>query len=231
MSGPGGAPEAGRAGGPAERGGAAVGGAGASAGRPAGAAEFELKGRLGGELPGPDALRAALEESGWRRTFTGEMIDRRLDTEGGDLEARDEVVRVRRFRPDAGPERAVLGWKGPASEAGGFKRREEIETDVADGAAARALLARLGLDRVTLALDRRIEVWEKDGVTVRIEEYPAMDVLAEIEGEPAEVEARIEELGLPREAWKPWPLPRFVERFEERTGAAARLAREEGGGG
>jgi len=196
----------------------------------AGAAEFELKGRLGGELPGPDALRAALEERGWRRTFRGRMIDRRLDTEDGELEARDEVVRIRRFGPEAGAERAVLGWKGPASEEDGFKRREEIETDVADADAARALLARLGLGRVALALDRRIEVWEKGGVTVRIEEYPVMDVLAEIEGDPADVEARIEELGLPRDPWKPWPLARFVERFEARTGTAARLAGEEVGG-
>jgi len=221
VSGAGGAAETGRSGGTGARG----------AARPAGAAEFELKGRLGGELPGPDALRVALEEGGWRRTFRGEMIDRRLDTEAGELEAKDEVVRIRRFRPDEGTERAVLGWKGPASEAGGFKRREEIETDVADGEAARALLARMGLDRVALALDRRIEVWEKDGVTVRIEAYPVMDVLAEIEGEPAEVEARIEELGLPRDPWKPWPLARFVERFEARTGSAARLAREEAGDG
>ncbi|HKK07978.1 MAG TPA: hypothetical protein VKA44_03765, partial [Gemmatimonadota bacterium] len=136
----------------------------------------------------------------------------------------------RRFVPEEGAERVVLGWKGPASETGGFKRREEIETEVADGEAAGRLLERLGLGSVSLALDRAIEVWEKDGVTVRIEEYPAMDVLAEVEGDPEVVEARIRELGLPREPWKPWPLDRFVERFEARTGREARLARGEGRG-
>lgn len=190
-------------------------------------AEFELKARLGGEVPGPAGLRSLLERTGWRRTFRGLMLDRRVDTEDGELEARDEVVRVRLFVPEEGPERAVLGWKGPSSEAGGFKRRAEIETDVADVDAAREILARLGLARVSLALDRRIDVWENEGVTVRIEEYPAMDALAEIEGEPAAVEARIEALGLPRAAWKPWSLARFVEAFEARTGRRARLSDEE----
>jgi len=193
-------------------------------------AEFELKGRLGGELPDPGGLRERLERAGWRRTFRGDMLDRRLDTGDGTLTARDEVVRVRRFVPDGGAERAVLGWKGPSTEAGGFKRREEIETGVADGDAARRLLDRLGFGSVALVLDRRIEVWEKDGVVVRIEEYPEMDVLAEIEGDPDAVEARLGELELPREPWKPWPLARFVEAFEARTGRTARLSREDARG-
>lgn len=191
-------------------------------------AEFELKGRLGGDLPEADGLRERLERAGWQRTFRGAMLDRRLDTGDRRLEGRDEVVRIRRFVSEEGDERVVLGWKGPSSEAGGFKRREEIETDVADARVAERLLARLGLDTVSLALDRAVEVWEKDGVTVRIEEYPDMDVLAEVEGDPDAVEARIRELGLPREPWKPWPLDRFVERFEARTGREARLAGGEG---
>ena len=60
---------------------------------------------------------------------------------------------------------------------------------------------------------------------LRVEQYPRMDVLVEIEGSPLEVSARISELGLPAEAWKPWPLDEFVERFERRTGASAVLAR------
>lgn len=194
--------------------------------------EFELKARLHGD---PEALRRRLREGGWRRVFRGEMRDRRLDTPEGALEARDEVLRLRRYRDEEGDVRVVLAWKGPASEEEGFKLREELETEVGEERGARRILERLGFSEVTLAIDRRIEVYRKDAVTVRIEEYPRMDVLVEIEGEPERVERRIGELGLPREEWVPWSLEEFVRRYEERTGDRARLSRRaaagEGGDG
>lgn len=185
--------------------------------------EFELKARV----EAPTALRRRLREAGWRRTFRGEMRDRRYDTPDRRLEAEDRVLRIRRYSPTEGDGRAVLAWKGPASAERGFRLREELASEVGDPDAAAAVLARLGYPEVTLAIDRRIEVWEKEGVVVRIEEYPRMDVLAEIEGDPAAVEARIGELGLAREAWRPQGLPAFVERYERRTGRKARLARRE----
>ena len=69
-----------------------------------------------------------------------------------------------------------------------------------------------------------IETWRKAGVSVRIERYPRMDTLAELEGPPDEVRARIGELGVGVDAWKSWPLPVFVERFEARTGERAVLS-------
>lgn len=186
--------------------------------------EYELKARLPG---GPETLRARLRASGWRPTFRGGMADRRIDTPDGTLEARDEVLRLRRYLPEEGEPRAVLAWKGPARTEEGFKLREELECRVADAAAAREILARLGYSEVTLAIDRKIERYEKEGVSLRIEAYPRMDVLVEIEGEPARVRRRIDELGLARDAWKPWPLDEFVRRYEARTGEAARLARDE----
>lgn len=191
--------------------------------RPAGGREFELKARLGGD---PEALRRRLLAAGWRCRFRGEMADRRLDTPGRDLEGRDEVLRLRRYLSREGEARTIMGWKGPASREGGFKLREEVETPVADEAGARKILSRLGYSEVTLAIDRRVDVYEKDAVTVRIEEYPRMDVLVEIEGEPDRVEGCLGELGLPREAWRPWTLDEFVRRYEERTGERARLSRE-----
>lgn len=192
-------------------------------GAPGGVREFELKARLEGD---PGALRGRLLAAGWRCRFRGEMADRRLDTPGRDLERRDEVLRLRRYLSREGEARTILGWKGPASREGGFKLREEVETPVAGEEEVRKILSRLGYSEVTLAIDRRVEVYEKDAVTVRIEEYPRMDVLVEIEGEPDRVERCLDELGLPREAWHPWTLDEFVRRYEERTGERALLDRE-----
>lgn len=181
--------------------------------------EHELKARAAD----PDALRRRLEADGWTRTFAGEMRDRRLDTPGRELEARDVVLRLRRYMADDGVPRTVLGWKGPASTERGFKVRAEVEVDVAKGAPIREILSRLGYGEVTHAIDRRIERYEKGATAVRIEEYPRMDVLVEIEGPPAEVERRIAELELPRGEWVDWQLPDFVQAYERRTGEKAEL--------
>lgn len=184
--------------------------------------EYELKARLS---DGPESLRGRLAATGWRLAFRGEMTDRRFDTARRELEADDLVLRLRRYEPDSGDAWTVLGWKGPARTEDGFKLREELECRVADETAVREILVRLGYGEVTLAIDRRIERYEKEGVTLRIEEYPRMDTLAELEGDPARVRERTGELGLPAEAWKPWPLDEFVRRFERRTENQARLTR------
>lgn len=183
--------------------------------------EYELKARLRAD---PAALRSRLAESGWRLIFRGEMRDRRLDTPERELERGDEVLRLRCYVPDRGEQWTVLAWKGPARTEDEVKLREELECRVADAAAMQEILVRLGYGEVTLAIDRRIEQYEKEKVTLRIEEYPRMDTLAELEGDPARIRARIEELGIPERDWKSWPLDEFVRRYERRTGDAACLA-------
>lgn len=58
----------------------------------------------------------------------------------------------------------------------------------------------------------------------RIETYPQMDVLLEVEGSPASIERAIAVTGLPRDAFSGEPLAAFVARFEAR-GRSALLAR------
>lgn len=185
--------------------------------------EFELKAAVEGEV---DALRERLAESGWRLAFEGRMSDRRYDTPERRLERRDEVLRLRRLASSEGGTRTVLGWKGPAAEEGGYKVRPELEAEVDDERTAEEILRRLGYTEVTLAIDRRICLYEKGDVCARVEMYPVMDTLVELEGDPAEVEGRLDDLGLPRSAWKPWPLQEFIRRFELRTGVQARICGE-----
>jgi hypothetical protein len=54
-----------------------------------------------------------------------------------------------------------------------------------------------------------------------------MDVLVEVEGQPDSIEQAIEALGLARGQFNSDRLPRFVERFEQRTGVRAAICRRE----
>lgn len=189
--------------------------------------EFELKAAAPG---GAAEIRERLADAGWCLSFEGLMSDRRFDTPGRSLESRDEVLRIRCMTPIFGESRTLLGWKGPASEEHGYKVRSELETVVRDAETAVAILENLGYSEAILAIDRGVAVYEKGRVYARIETYPAMDVLVELEGDPDRVEECFADLGLPREAWKPWPLDEFVRRYEERTGSEARLSGEIPGG-
>jgi predicted adenylyl cyclase CyaB len=182
--------------------------------------ELELKARV----EDPEALRQALLATGAELVFRGAMLDRRFDRKGR-LERRDEVVRLRVFHPENGSgEWGVLGWKGPVGQRDGYRHREEWESRVDDPKAALVVLRRLGY-RVVLRIDRAVEQYRLGEATVRLEWYPAMDVLVEVEGPPEEIERAIAATGLPREAFLPESLPYFTAAYEERTGRVARVSR------
>src|SRR5213078_1853749 len=148
--------------------------------------ELEVKARV----DDPAALRAALVRAGAVLEFRGDMLDRRFDR-GDRLADRDEVLRLRVFRPAAGtPAYGVLGWKGPHSKQGPYRRRPEAETHVGDPDGAVTILERLGF-AVSLRIDRRVEVYRLGETVLRLEWYPEMDVLVEVEGEPAGIERAI----------------------------------------
>ena len=181
--------------------------------------ELELKARV----DDPAALERALHAAGAELVFRGEMTDRRYDRKGK-LEKRDEVLRLRVFTPaDGATPCGVLGWKGPVSVEGGYKHREEHETQVVDPENARTILERLGYE-VVLRIDRTIAQYRLAGAAVRIEWYPAMDVLVEIEGEPDAIERAVAATGFARAQFLPEALPHFVGDYERRTGLTARLA-------
>src|SRR2546427_500452 len=157
------------------------------------------------------------------------MIDRRFDRRGA-LGRRDEVLRLRVFRPAEGSSAAaygMLGWKGPHSRQDGYRHRAEAEARVADPEAVVTILERLGFT-VSLRIERRVEVWRLGDAVLRLETYPAMDVLLEVEGEPSAIERVIAATGLERErvldavsrrAWLgAWE--RAVRRAGERVSAA-----------
>jgi adenylate cyclase class IV len=186
--------------------------------------ELEVKARV----TSPAALRRALVAAGARLEFRGRMIDRRFDRRGL-LEPRDQVLRLRVYRPTGGRGAAgarahgVLAWKGPASARGAYRHRLELEAQVGDPDAMLEILRRLRF-RESLRIDRWVEIWRLGRAVLRIERYPRMDTLLEVEGAPRAIEQAIAATGLGRECFFAESLPYFVRAYEARTGRRARLA-------
>jgi|SRR6476660_564978 predicted adenylyl cyclase CyaB len=187
-------------------------------------AELELK----AVVPDPEALRARLGSAGAIAGFRGRMTDRRYDRIG-ELAARDEVLRIRTYHhPDRSAE-SLLAWKGATTRSPeGYKLRQEIELAVqSEHGAAERLLVALGYAPVHL-IEREVEIYRVHEATVRLERYPAMDALVEVEGDPDAIERAIEVSGIPRGDFTAEALSEFVRRYEARTGALARLSGESG---
>jgi len=183
--------------------------------------EVELK----SVVPDPDGAIAALRAAGASLAFDGRLSDARYDTPERALMARDHVLRLRVFDGVPAP-RASLDWKGPTALDGGYKVREEFSTGVSDAAAVARILDGLGYV-VVREIDRRVAQFEWRGATLRLERYPRMDALIEVEGEPAAIEAAIAATRLPRDGFTPERLRDFVVRFEARTGTRAALCDRE----
>jgi predicted adenylyl cyclase CyaB len=181
--------------------------------------ELELK----AVVPDPDAFRRRIRAAGAVPRFKGRMTDLRYDR-AGELATRDEVLRVRFLHHPEGVE-AILAWKGPTMRSPeGYKLREEIELPISTAAADPGrLLVALGYQPVH-AIERDVEVYRLGDATARLETYPRMDVLLEVEGEPAAIEQAVAASGIPRSDFTAESLAEFVRRFEARSGQAAVLA-------
>ena len=172
-----------------------------------------------------DRARRCVERAGGRLVYEGRLEDRRWDTPDRALARRDHVLRVRRYLHESDA-RAELDFKGPTTYVDGFKVREELAAPTGDAEQLSRILEALGYI-VTRAIDRSIVQYELGGAMIRFEEYPRMDRLVEVEGEPAAIEQAILATGIERERFSTDRLPAFVLRFEARTGARAALCDEE----
>jgi adenylate cyclase class IV len=170
-----------------------------------------------------EMCRRAAVESGGRLVFEGRLEDRRYDTADEALTSRDEVLRTRTYRDSGDDTRTALEWKGPRSIEHGYRVREEQSTGVESLPTIELILGRLGY-HVTKAIDRYIVQFDLHGAMVRLERYPRMDDLVEVEGEPAMIERAIALLGMRRADFTGDSLATFAQRYEERTGTTAALS-------
>src|SRR5437773_7015921 len=172
--------------------------------------------------------RKQIEAAGAALSFEGKMSDRRYDFPSRELSARDEVLRTRRYQ-SLKSTKTYLDWKGPSELLDVYKVREEIATPVEDFESLEKIIEKLGLE-LTWEIDREIAQYQFRGATIRFESYPRMDVLVEVEGEPAAIENAIEVLGLARGTFRNCRLAEFVADFEHRTGVRAAICDRELGG-
>ena len=174
-------------------------------------------------VPDPGLVRRRLLAAGARPGFAGMMLDRRYDR-GGELVARDEELRLRLYRYPDGREDAVIAWKGATRiTPQGYKERRELEYPIGgEHARPEELLAALGYGEIH-TIERYVEHYHQGDAVVRLEWYPRMDVLVEVEGSEAGIEAALRVIGLPREAYTADALKEFADRFATRTGRPAVL--------
>lgn len=178
--------------------------------------ELELK----AVIPDWTSLRQRLIAAGAALLFRGVMQDRRYDRDD-ELSRVDQVLRTRRLVSLEGVTELILGWKGAARiSPGGYKLREELEYRITNDVDPESLLLALGYTQI-FAIDRWIETWSLSGATLRLERYPVMDPLLEVEGEPVGIERAIGVTGIDRSHFRTDSLSEFVARYEKRTGRAA----------
>jgi len=143
-----------------------------------------------------EPIRAALRAVG--ATYIGRVreVNRLFDRADGSLRDAGCGLRIRRVTvlDGQGPGGSVT-FKGPV-QAGTYKRREEIETPVADPDSMERLLIALGF-AVRVAFEKIRETWQYGGCSVELDELPKIGEFVEIEG-PDELSIRrvIEQLHL-----------------------------------
>ena len=113
----------------------------------------------------------------------------RFDTPDRDLNRKHQLLRLRMAHT------ATLTYKGSAKVVGGASQRQEIETEVVDFQAARALLEALGF-QVSRVYEKYRTEYHLNGLMITLDELPFGDFI-EIEGtEVAEIQEGANTLGL-----------------------------------
>lgn len=186
--------------------------------------ETELK----AVVPDESSCVSRIVAAGGQPVSEGRLEDRRYDFPDRRLTLRDIVLRLRVHRN--GPHTvATLDWKGAASFEAGYKHRDETSVIIGDPVQMAGILSALGYV-VTRAIDRDVRVLRLGDATLRIERFPRMDTLLEVEGPEPAIEAAIRASGLPRESFTPDRLFMFVQRYEARTGHRAAICDAETAG-
>jgi adenylate cyclase class 2 len=148
--------------------------------------EVEIKLPLSGARAGRELLRRAGFRVTTRRTFEANTV---FDTDSLALRGRRELLRLRTYG-----RRHTLTYKGPPAAAR-HKSREEIETQVADAAEARALLERLGY-RAVFRYEKYRTEWAGAGEPghATLDETP-IGTFLELEGPPRWIDRTARALG------------------------------------
>jgi adenylate cyclase, class 2 len=169
-------------------------------------------------VPDVDEARRRLRKAGFR-LVKQRVLERNTvyDTEGFDLRRGSKMLRLREAA-----KRSILTFKG-APEPGKHKSREEIETGVADPAALRGILARLGYAAAFRYEKFRTEFAPAESkgaakVIATLDETPIGTYL-ELEGEPEGIDRAARMLGFAEKDYITASYARLFIEWRERNGS------------
>jgi len=113
--------------------------------------------------------------------FLQEQIqtDYHFDDANMTLQKTDRCLRLRRQLAGKN-ERFFLTYKG-AKEKSSFKKRQEIEIEIADSESVKKLFTALGYENV-LTIEKKRITWQLDDCEVALDELPLIGSFVEIEG-------------------------------------------------
>ena len=134
------------------------------------------------KVAGLDAIVERLEGLGAEHRGDVTHLDTYYGGGAGVLIKRGCGLRLRR-RIDAAGEKVILTYKGP-KQKGRFKKRTEIEVEVADYSAMAGFLEALGY-RQELVIEKRRRFWRFRGCAICLDQLPLLGSFVEVEG-PAE---------------------------------------------
>jgi adenylate cyclase class 2 len=139
-----------------------------------------------------------------------EFVEERLQTDtyfddsNAALKNSDRALRLRRQRSGQ-TERIFLTYKG-AKEKSDFKKRREIEIEVASGDSFEELFSALGYEKA-LVFEKKRRVWRLGDCEIALDELPLLGYFVEIEGPDSKSIADVQKnLGLS-------DLPHVVESY------------------
>lgn len=132
------------------------------------------------------------------------QTDTYFDDADGSLRSGDRALRVRRQKTGQ-KEEAFLTYKGP-KQKDNFKKRQEIEIEIADADSTEKLLSALRYEQA-LVLEKKRRLWRLGDCAVSLDELPLLGGFVEIEGPDGKSIADVQKrLGLS-------DLPHIVESY------------------
>lgn len=149
-------------------------------------------------------LAALLEARGG--VFQYERFEENLLYRGGQLDVNNAVLRIRKTGSGS-----FLTYKEKANAEDGFKARLEYETQIADPAAAEAMIGRLGY-RLSLVYEKRRKAWRFANCEVVIDELP-FGVFVEIEGAPDDIQIAEQRSGVDELEVEPNSYPSLTVKY------------------
>ncbi len=174
---------------------------------------------LRGKIDDLNKFRDQLNIAGAKMSQKGFMQDYYFDNPFLNLKSKNQKLRIRVIDYKL----IQLCWKGPISVDKQTKIREEIEVGVKNVESLIKIFEKLGFQN-TRFYERYFETYLLYDVKIRIEQFPIMDILVEIEGEQHLINRAVTHLDISKDVFGPKTLVSFIKEYEIRNGTPAKLS-------